>query len=172
LTSVNDLVLPPEQKLVLREIAIHAANSGMKGSGPASVPASGVHVLFAGPSGTGKIMAAEALAKDLHLAFIRIDLSQVVSKFIGETEKNLRRVFDSAQVSKALLFFDEADALFGKRTEVRDSHDRFANVEVDYFLRRLEAYHGLAIVASNNENEIDRAFRFVVKFPESHQPRP
>jgi SpoVK/Ycf46/Vps4 family AAA+-type ATPase len=164
LTSLNDLALPSEQKLVLREIAMHAANVRMKPSGPSS----SIPVLFAGPNGTGKTMAAEALAKDLHLALIRVDLSQSLSKFIGETEKNLKRVFDSAEAGNALLFFDEAEALFGKRTEVRDSHDRFANIEVDYFMGRLEAYHGLAIVAANNKNAIDenllRRFRFVVKF--------
>jgi SpoVK/Ycf46/Vps4 family AAA+-type ATPase len=161
LSSLNDLALPHEQKQVLLEIARHAAKAGMEPSGHVS----GVPVLFYGPSGTGKTMAAEALAKDLHLALIRIDISQLVSKFIGETEKNLNRVFDSAEAGKALLFFDEADALFGKRTDVRDSHDRFANVEVDYFLERLEAYHGLAIVACNNDYAMDRRFRFVVKFP-------
>jgi SpoVK/Ycf46/Vps4 family AAA+-type ATPase len=161
LSSLNDLALPPEQKQVLLEIARHAANAGMEPSGHVS----GVPVLFSGPSGTGKTMAAQALANDLHLALLRIDTSQLVSKYIGETEKNLNRVFDSAEAGKALLFFDEADALFGKRTDVRDSHDRFANVEVDYFLGRMEAYHGLAIVACNNDYAMDSRFRFVVRFP-------
>src|SRR4029453_6686369 len=105
----------------------------------------GLSVLFAGPSGTGKTMAAEVIANALELVLYRIDLSQVVSKYIGETEKSLRRVFDAAEDGGAILLFDEADALFGKRSEVKDSHDRYANIEVSYLLQRMEAYRGLAI---------------------------
>jgi SpoVK/Ycf46/Vps4 family AAA+-type ATPase len=129
----------------------------------------GISALFAGASGTGKTMAAEVLASELRLDLYRIDLSQVVSKYIGETEKNLRRVFDTAEVSGAILLFDEADALFGKRSEVKDSHDRYANIEISYLLQRMEAYRGLAILTTNLKNVLDTAFlrriRFVVQFP-------
>ena len=101
----------------------------------------GISALFAGESGTGKTMAAEVIANDLRLNLYRIDLSAVVSKYIGETEKNLRRLFDAAEDGGAILFFDEADALFGKRSEVKDSHDRYANIEINYLLQRMEAYH-------------------------------
>src|SRR5207245_30617 len=109
----------------------------------------GICVLFAGPSGTGKTTAAEVLAGALQLDLYRIDLSAVVSKYIGETEKNLRRIFDAAEQSGAILLFDEADALFGKRGEVKDSHDRYANIEVSYLLQRMETYPGLAILTTN-----------------------
>src|SRR5207248_4876529 len=129
----------------------------------------GISALFAGASGTGKTMAAEVLANELYLDLYRIDLSQVVSKYIGETEKNLRRVFDAAEEGGAILLFDEADALFGKRSEVKDSHDRYANIEVGYLLQRMEAYQGLAILTTNLKNSLDTAFlrriRFVVQFP-------
>jgi SpoVK/Ycf46/Vps4 family AAA+-type ATPase len=114
-------------------------------------------------------MAAEVIANDLGLELYKIDLSQVVSKYIGETEKNLRNVFDSAEQAGAILFFDEADALFGKRSEVRDSHDRYANIEVNYLLQRMEDYRGLAILCTNRRSSLDRAFlrrlRFLVEFP-------
>ena len=109
----------------------------------------GISALFAGESGTGKTMAAEVIADELGLDLYRIDLSAVVSKYIGETEKNLRRLFDAAEDGGAILFFDEADALFGKRSEVKDSHDRYANIEINYLLQRMEAYRGLAILATN-----------------------
>src|SRR6201988_292622 len=129
----------------------------------------GISALFAGDSGTGKTMAAEVIANDLRLNLYRIDLSAVVSKYIGETEKNLRRLFDAAEDGGAILFFDEADALFGKRSEVKDSHDRYANIEINYLLQRMEAYQGLAILATNMKSALDEAFmrrlRFVVNFP-------
>jgi SpoVK/Ycf46/Vps4 family AAA+-type ATPase len=129
----------------------------------------GVSALFAGESGTGKTLAAEVLAAELGLDLYRIDLSAVVSKYIGETEKNLRQVFDSAEEAGAVLLFDEADALFGKRSEVRDSHDRYANIEVGYLLQRMEAYQGLAILTTNLKSSLDRAFqrrlRFIAEFP-------
>ncbi|HEX7288138.1 MAG TPA: ATP-binding protein, partial [Candidatus Angelobacter sp.] len=172
-TQWDDLVLPEKQKHILREIAVHVrkratvyqswgfAAKGMRGLG--------ISALFAGPSGTGKTMAAEVLADELRLDLYRIDLSQVVSKYIGETEKNLRRVFDAAEEGAAILLFDEADALFGKRTEVKDSHDRYANIEVSYLLQRMEAYRGLAILTTNRKSALDQAFlrriRFVVEFP-------
>lgn len=129
----------------------------------------GISALFAGESGTGKTMAAEVIANELHLNLYRIDLSAVVSKYIGETEKNLRRLFDAAEDGGAILFFDEADALFGKRSEVKDSHDRYANIEINYLLQRMEAFRGLAILATNMRSALDQAFvrrlRFIVTFP-------
>ena len=114
-------------------------------------------------------MAGEVLANELRLDLYRIDLATVVSKYIGETEKNLRRVFDAAEEGGAILLFDEADALFGKRSEVKDSHDRYANIEVSYLLQRMEAYRGLAILTTNLRSALDPAFlrriRFVVEFP-------
>ena len=129
----------------------------------------GISALFSGASGVGKTMSAEVLANHLALDLYRIDLAGVVSKYIGETEKNLRRIFDAAEQSGAILFFDEADALFGKRTEVKDSHDRYANIEINYLLQRMEEYRGLAILATNRKSSLDRAFlrrlRFLVDFP-------
>ena len=124
--------------------------------------------LFVGPSGTGKTLAAEVVAHELGLDLFSVDMSQVVSKYIGETEKNLSRIFDAAEGGSAVLFFDEADGLFGKRTEARDAHDRYANLEVGYLLARLESFSGLAILASNLRQNIDSAFLrridFIVEF--------
>ena len=124
---------------------------------------------FVASSGTGKTLAAEILAYELHLDIFRIDLSTVVNKYIGETEKNLRRLFDTAEAAGAILLFDEADALFGKRSQVKDSHDRYANIEVSYLLQRMEAYRGLAILTTNLKDSLDSAFmrrlRFIVHFP-------
>ncbi|MEM9541820.1 MAG: ATP-binding protein [Cyanobacteria bacterium P01_E01_bin.42] len=129
----------------------------------------GTSALFAGESGTGKTMAAEVIAKELDIHLYRIDLSSVVSKYIGETEKNLSRLFDAAEEGGAILFFDEADALFGKRSEVKDARDRYANIEVDYLLQRIESYRGLAILATNLKGSLDEAFlrrlRFIIDFP-------
>lgn len=169
----DDLVLPEKPKHILREIAVHVHRRAKVyeswGFASKSVRGLGISTLFAGPSGTGKTMAAEVLANELRLDLYRIDLSQVVSKYIGETEKNLRRVFDAAEEGAAILLFDEADALFGKRTEVKDSHDRYANIEVSYLLQRMEAYRGLAILTTNRKSALDQAFlrrlRFVVEFP-------
>src|SRR5262249_1548956 len=120
-------------------------------------------------SGTGKTLAAEVLAHELELDLYRIDLSAVVSKFIGETEKNLKKVFDAAEQGGVVLLFDEADALFGKRSEVRDSHDRYANIEVGYLLQRMESFQGVAILTTNAKTSLDQAFqrrlRFTVEFP-------
>jgi vesicle-fusing ATPase len=129
----------------------------------------GIAALFAGASGTGKTLAAEVLAGALSLDLYRIDLGEVVSKYIGETEKNLERIFTAAEHGGAVLLFDEADALFGKRSEVRDSHDRYANVEVSYLLQRMETYRGLAILTTNQKSVLDQAFlrrlRSVIVFP-------
>ena len=169
----DDLVLPDAQRLTLREVAAHVRQRatvyeswGFAGRGSRGL---GISALFAGASGTGKTLAAEVLAHALHLDLYRIDLSSVVSKYIGETEKNLRRVFDAAEEGGAILLFDEADALFGKRSEVKDSHDRYANIEVSYLLQRMEAYRGLAILTTNLRSALDTAFlrriRFIVQFP-------
>jgi hypothetical protein len=169
----DDLVLPDAQRQTLREIAAHvrqrAAVYESWGFGTRGSRGLGISVLFSGASGTGKTLAAEVLAHTLHLDLYRIDLSSVVSKYIGETEKNLRRVFDAAEEGGAILLFDEADALFGKRSEVKDSHDRYANIEVSYLLQRMEAYRGLAILTTNLRSALDTAFlrrlRFIVPFP-------
>ncbi|HKV40515.1 MAG TPA: ATP-binding protein [Blastocatellia bacterium] len=169
----NDIVLPELQLRILREIAIHVRRRALVyegwGFGTKGERGLGISALFAGASGTGKTMAAEVLAGHLRLDLFRIDLSQVVNKYIGETEKNLRRVFDAAEESGAILLFDEADALFGKRSEVKDSHDRYANIEVSYLLQRMETYRGLAILTTNLKEALDSAFmrriRFIIQFP-------
>jgi SpoVK/Ycf46/Vps4 family AAA+-type ATPase len=134
----------------------------------------GLAALFCGPSGTGKTMAAEIMSRELGLDLYKIDLSSVVSKYIGETEKNLARVFSEAETTSAILFFDEADALFGKRSEVKDAHDRYANVETSYLLQRMEEYIGICILASNLRRNMDDAFvrriAFVVQFPLPEEP--
>jgi len=169
----DELILPEQQRQILRDIAIHVRQRtvvyqtwGFAGKGSRGL---GISALFSGASGTGKTMAAEVLAHELQLDLYRIDLSAVVSKYIGETEKNLRRIFDAAEAGGAILLFDEADALFGKRSDVKDSHDRHANVEVSYLLQRMEAYQGLAILTTNLKDSLDQAFlrriRFVVSVP-------
>jgi hypothetical protein len=173
LAGWNDLVLPESQRHILHEIALHVRHRftvhEQWGFCRQSTRGLGISTLFSGPSGTGKTMAAEVLANELRLDLYRIDLSQVVSKYIGETEKNLARVFEAAEGGGAILLFDEADALFGKRSEVKDSHDRYANIEVSYLLQRMESYHGLAILTTNMKSALDPAFlrriRFVVQFP-------
>ncbi|MGV9298663.1 ATP-binding protein [Amycolatopsis sp. NPDC003676] len=165
--SWDDLVLPEQSRLLLGEVADQVGQRTRVhetwGFGERGL---GLSVLFAGPTGTGKTMAAEVLANRLALDLYRIDLSTVVSKYIGETEKNLRKLFDAAE--GAILFFDEAESLFGKRGEVRDAHDRYATIEVDYLLQRMEAHRGLAILATNMRSALDTAFmrrlRFVVEF--------
>ena len=173
LAGWDDLVLPAAQRAVLSEIVAHVRRRSTVhddwGFEDVLRRGLGVTALFAGGSGTGKTLAAEVLANELGLDLFVIDLSQVVNKYIGETEKNLRRVFDAAERGGAVLLFDEADALFGKRSEVKDSHDRYANIEVSYLLMRMEAYRGLAILTSNMKKSMDSAFlrrlRFVVDFP-------
>ena len=169
----DDLVLPMAQHNTLRQIGTHLRQRIRVyedwGFSRHSARGLGVSALFCGESGTGKTLAAEVLANELKLDLYRIDLSAVVSKYIGETEKNLRRVFDAAEDSGAILLFDEADALFGKRSEVKDSHDRYANIEISYLLQRMEAYRGLAVLTTNMKMALDRAFqrrlRFIVNFP-------
>lgn len=169
----GNLVLAERQLRILREIVAHVRQRATVyqewGFAATLRRGLGVTALFAGGSGTGKTLAAEVMARELGLDLFIIDLSQVVSKYIGETEKNLRKVFDAAERGGALLLFDEADALFGKRSEVKDSHDRYANLEVSYLLMRMEAYRGLAILTTNMKQALDTAFmrriRFVVDFP-------
>jgi hypothetical protein len=170
--SDEELVLPHKQDLLFQEIrkAMSSLTEVHYGWGTAKVwNEGGISVLFAGPPGTVKTMAAEVLAIKLDLPMYRIDLSQVVNKYIGETEKNLKRVFDAADVSDMILFFDEADSLFGRRTEVSDAHDRYANLEISYLLERMERFKGLAILATNRKNDLDEAFlrrlRYVIDFP-------
>jgi len=169
----DDLVLPEGHLELLRDIVRHVRHRTQVyerwGFADRTSRGLGVTALFAGESGTGKTLAAEVLATELGLDLYRIDLSATVSKYIGETEKNLRRLFDAAEASGAVLLFDEADALFGKRGEVKDGHDRYANLEVAYLLQRMESYRGLAILTTNMRSHIDRAFlrrlRFVIQFP-------
>ncbi|MCB0186266.1 MAG: ATP-binding protein, partial [Caldilineaceae bacterium] len=168
-----DLVLPDDQKEILRELVatIRQRPKVLEewGVGAKLAASAGVTVLFAGPPGTGKTMAAEVIAGELGLDLYKIDLSSVVSKYIGETEKNLERIFTEAASSNAILFFDEADAIFGKRAEVKDAHDRYANVEISYLLQRMEQYDGVTILATNLRGNLDEAFtrrlHFAVDFP-------
>jgi hypothetical protein len=169
----NDIVLPADGLQMLHQIAAQVSQRskvyGEWGFARKMNRGLGISALFAGESGTGKTMAAEVIANELRLNLYRIDLSAVVSKYIGETEKNLRRLFDAAEDGGAILFFDEADALFGKRSEVKDSHDRYANIEINYLLQRMEGYRGLAILATNMRSALDAAFtrrlRFILNFP-------
>jgi ATP-dependent 26S proteasome regulatory subunit len=169
----DDIVLPETQKNILKEISAQVKQRikvydewGFAAKGSRGL---GISALFAGESGTGKTMASEVLANELGLDLYKIDLSKVVNKYIGETEKNLKRIFDAAEDGGAILLFDEADALFGKRSDVKDSHDRYSNIEVSYLLQRMEAYRGLAILTTNMKNALDKAFmrriRFVINFP-------
>jgi len=172
-TCFDDLVLPGGHMTTLRDISRQLRHRDLVyrdwGFGGKHALGQGLVALFAGDSGTGKTLAAEAIANAVALDLYRVDLASLVSKYIGETEKNLKALFDAAETSGAVLLFDEADALFGKRSEVRDSHDRYANIEVAYLLQRIEAYRGLAVLTTNMKSGIDRAFlrriRFMVNFP-------
>jgi len=169
----EDIVLPDQKMRQLREVAAHVEHRGTVydewGFEDRFSLGTGVNVLLAGPPGTGKTMAAEILAGEAGLDLYKIDLASVVSKYVGETESNLGRVFDEAEASNAVLFFDEADALFGERSEVSDAHDRYANVEVDYLLERMEEHDGVVLLATNLEENVDDAFRrrinVTVEFP-------
>lgn len=174
----NDIVLPADALNQLREMCSRVVYRHQVldtwGFGSKLSQGKGVNALFAGPSGTGKTMAAEVIANELKLELYKIDLSGVVSKYIGETEKNLDRIFKAAESANAILFFDEADALFGKRSEVRDSHDRYANVEVSYLLQKMEQHQGVTILATNLRGNLDEAFlrrlAFLVHFPFPEEP--
>jgi len=169
----KDIVLPDDQLAQLHEICVQARYRdvvfGDWGFERRLSIGRGLNVLFSGPAGTGKTMAAEVIAGELGLDLYKIDLSQVVSKYIGETEKNLQLVFQEAKSSYAILFFDEADALFGKRSEVKEAHDRYSNIEIGYLLQKMEEYDGIAILATNLRQNIDEAFvrrlQVIVDFP-------
>jgi AAA+ superfamily predicted ATPase len=169
----NDLILPSEGLTQLQEICHqvkhHHLVCGQWGFEEKLSLGKGLNALFSGSPGTGKTMAAEVIAKELHLDLYKIDLSQVVSKYIGETEKNLERIFTAAQSANAILLFDEADALFGKRSEVKDAHDRYANLEIAYLLQKMEEYEGVTLLTTNLRQNLDEAFtrriRFIVEFP-------
>ena len=171
--SWQDIVLPEDQLAQLSESCDHLKYRhivyGEWGFEKKISLGKGLNVLFSGHSGTGKTMAAQILAHELKLELYKIDLSQVVSKYIGETEKNLSRIFKEAETSNAILFFDEADALFGKRSEVKDAHDRYANIEIGYLLQKMEEYEGMTILATNLRQNMDEAFvrrmQFIVDFP-------
>jgi SpoVK/Ycf46/Vps4 family AAA+-type ATPase len=160
--TLQTISLAESQKQILKEISTHARDSR-------SQPGGETIVLFAGVNRTGITSAAEVIAGDLKRDLYRVDLSKIVSKYIGETEKNLNRLFNAAESAGAILFFDEAEALFGKRSEVKDAHDRYANLEISYLLQRLESFNGLAILATNHEEDTPEKFlrriRFVVDFP-------
>jgi hypothetical protein len=170
--SWDDLVISPRTERHLREMASQAGNRAQVlddwGFARLTSMGRGVTALFAGPSGTGKTMAAQVLARSLGLELFRVDLAGLVSKYIGETEKHLRQVFDACERAPILLLFDEADALFGKRTEVSDAHDRYANIEVDYVLQRMETFNGVAVLATNRKGDLDSAFvrriQFIIDF--------
>jgi hypothetical protein len=170
--ELSDLMLPAKQAGQIAELVQAAAHLTRVHHDWGTARAwneSGLSALFAGPPGTGKTMAAEAIARAVGMPMYRIDLSQVVNKYVGETEKNLRRLFDVAEGIDAILFFDEADSLFGKRSEVKDAHDRYANLEISYLLERMERFKGMAILASNRKKDLDEAFlrrlRYVIDFP-------
>ncbi|HXF62552.1 MAG TPA: ATP-binding protein [Caldilineaceae bacterium] len=178
----DDIILPDDQIRLLRELVATVRGRSRVleewGLGQKLASSAAVTVLFAGPPGTGKTMAAEVIAGDLGLDLYKIDLSNLVSKYIGETEKNLERVFTEAQSSNAILFFDEADAIFGKRSGVKDAHDRYANLEISYLLQRMETYDGVTILATNLRSNLDEAFlrrlQFAVDLPfpdEKHRLR-
>ena len=174
----EDIILPKDQMEELQEICgyvkhYHTVYTGW-GFGRKVSLGKGLNVLFAGPSGTGKTMAAGIIANELKIDLYKIDLSSIVSKYIGETEKNLDRIFREGQTSNAILFFDEADALFGKRSEVRDSHDRYANIEVAYLLQKMDEYDGIVILATNLRKNMDEAFarrmHYSLEFPVPEEP--
>ncbi|MCP5107165.1 MAG: ATP-binding protein, partial [bacterium] len=169
----SDLVLPPDKMRQLNEMCNYVTYRQVVynqwGFGRKISLGKGLNILFSGPSGTGKTMASGILANELKLDFYKIDLSCVVSKYIGETEKNLAGIFKEAQSANAVRFFDEADALFGKRSEVKDSHDRYANIEINYLLQKMEEHEGIVILATNFRKNIDDAFtrrmHFLLEFP-------
>jgi hypothetical protein len=170
---IDDVIVPPDRTALLKEIVANTRHGRVVlddwGFGSQLAYGRGVAALFSGPSGTGKTMAAQAIACELGVDVFAVDLSRIVSKYIGETEKHLDSVITDAERSGSVLLFDEADALFGKRSEVKDAHDRYANIEVAYLLQRMEAFSGLAILTTNSRQNLDQAFlrrlRFIVDFP-------
>ena len=171
--TLRDLVLPDKQKNEIDKLIAMARNRSLVledwGVGKKLVSGRGISALFTGVPGTGKTLSAQVIAGELGLEIYRVDLSTIVSKYIGETEKNLERIFSEAQNSNVILFFDEADSLFGRRSEVSDSHDRYANIEVGYLLQRIETYDGIVLMATNLGANLDEAFarriNFIIDFP-------
>ena len=169
----EDLILPETPLTMLKEMVSMVQSRPMVleswGLGRKLTSGAGISALFAGPPGTGKTLAAQIMANRLGIDLYRIDLSSVVSKYVGETEKQLEQIFTEASESNAILFFDEADSIFGKRSEVKGAHDRYANIEVSYLLQRMEEYDGVAILATNLRANLDEAFtrrlQFIVNFP-------
>jgi ATP-dependent 26S proteasome regulatory subunit len=174
----DDIILPGDQKEQLKEIFNQVKYRRTVfndwGFGRKLARGKGLNILFSGPSGTGKTMAAEIMGNELGIDLYKIDLSVIVSKYIGETEKNLDRIFREGKTANAIIFFDEADSLFGKRSEVRDSHDRYANIEISYLLQKMEDYDGVIILATNLRKNMDEAFdrrmHFAVEFPMPEEP--
>ncbi len=172
LPDLNSLNLSKKNIEAIADIIGQMKNPSRNEAKPDKISPYGLSILLDGENHSVKLSTAEFIAKELATMLYRIDLSKVVSKYIGETEKNLKKIFDAAEESGAILFFDEADALFGKRSEVKDSHDRFANIEVSYLLQRMESFNGLAILATNKKKEaLDDAFirrlRYVINFPKA-----
>lgn len=173
IARIEDIILPTSRKNMIQAVSLHYKHRRKVydewGFAKKSSRGLGIIALFSGESGTGKTMAAEAIANEIGADLYRIDLSMVASKYIGETEKNLRQIFDAAETKECILFFDEADSLFGKRSEVKDSHDRYANLQVGYLLQRIESYDGVVILATNFKKSLDPAFmrrvRFIIDFP-------
>ena len=171
--GLADIVLPIDRKQKLLEVLAYIKNQNLVfeewGFQDKMGIKKGINILFSGESGTGKTMAAQIIANELNLKIYKVDYSMLVSKFIGETEKNTNRIFEEAKTSNAIIFFDEADAIFGKRTEIKDSHDRYANIEVNYLLQKLEDHDEIVILASNIRQNIDDAFvrrmQFIIDFP-------
>lgn len=169
----DDIILPEDQKKQLAEICNQVRYRHVVyndwGFGQKLARGKGLNILFSGPSGTGKTMAAEIMGNKLSIDVYKIDLSTIISKYIGETEKNLDCVFRDGATANAIIFFDEADSIFGKRSEVRDSHDRYANVEISYLLQKIDDYDGIIIMATNLRKNMDEAFtrrmHFCVEFP-------
>jgi SpoVK/Ycf46/Vps4 family AAA+-type ATPase len=171
--TLKDLVLPEKQQREIDALIAMARNRSLVlddwGAGKKLVSGRGISALFTGVPGTGKTLSAQAIAGELGLDIYRVDLSTIISKYIGETEKNLERIFTEAQNSNVILFFDEADSLFGRRSEVGSSHDRYANIEVGYLLQRIETYDGIVLMATNLGANLDEAFarriHFIIDFP-------
>jgi SpoVK/Ycf46/Vps4 family AAA+-type ATPase len=169
----EDIVLPADPAQMLKEIVQQVRNRSLVyekwGFDSKLSYGKGLNIIFAGPSGTGKTMSAEIIAGELQMDLYKIDLSNMVSKYIGETEKNLERIFNEAGESNAILFFDEADSIFGKRSEVKDAHDRYANIETGYLLQKMEEYDGIVILATNLRKNLDEAFvrrmHFMIEYP-------
>jgi len=176
--SWQDLTLPQDELAQLKDVCIEASEihqAGRQWGVNRKLYGKGLSVLFSGSPGNAKTMAAQVIAAELKMPVYRVDLGAVVSKYVGETEQKLKKIFDAADRSDAVLFFDEADALFGKRSQVSDAHDRYANAETAYLLQSMEEHNSVAILATNRRENLDPAFirrmRFVVEFPSPESER-